>query len=339
MIVCVKEKYNTLPHKHTQHISAYKQATKTLTTLQELAVEVTLLATKHKDDVKMGRTHLQDALPVTIGQEWSGYAAQLGACIDSLRRSLQQVAEQVPVCATAVGTGVNAAEGLEALLLPLLREYTGIPGLRVANNLFASLSSCDTLVALHGALKQTAVVLNKLANDVRLSASGPRGGLGEISLSSDEHGSSIMPGKVNPTQCEAVTQVCLQVFGNDVAVTMAGASGQFQLNAYRPVIIHNVLESCSILAGCAHNFNIYCIQTMTLNTTVMRKNAESSVANLAVLNTVVGYDFATKVAEQCVREGLSLGEAVRANAKGNPAFSGSEVLEVVMKKLDPDTMV
>jgi fumarate hydratase class II len=166
------------------HISTHKRAQHTLEALEEMAVVIEKLVTKYKNDVKMGRTHLMDALPIKVGQEWSGYAAQLDGCIVSLRRNMQQIAEQVPLCATAVGTGVNVAEGLQeqGLLLPLLREYTGIPGLCVSPSLFASLSSCDTLVTLHGALKNSAVVLNKIANDVRLSASGPRGGVWSVCI-------------------------------------------------------------------------------------------------------------------------------------------------------------
>src|SRR5450830_1425631 len=259
------------------------------------------------DIVKIGRTHLQDATPLTLGQEFSGYAAQL----DYAGQLLQNVLPGVLLLAaggTAVGTGLNAHPEFASRIANELAARTGI-GFGSAPNKFAALAGHDALVAAHGVLKTLATALMKIANDVRWMASGPRSGLGEITIPENEPGSSIMPGKVNPTQCEALTMLCCQVFGNDVAVTVGGASGNFELNVFKPMIVHNFLQSARLLADGMRSFDQFCVQGIAPNLERIGELMERSLMLVTALAPHIGYDKAAQIAKQAQHEGLTLKEA------------------------------
>ena len=260
--------------------------------------------------VKVGRTHLQDATPVTLGQEISGWVAQ----IDIARRSIEHALPAVYDLAlggTAVGTGLNTHAKYAVRSAAQIAELTGLP-FRTAPNKFAALGGHEALVALHGALKTLATALMKIANDVRWLASGPRSGLGEITIPENEPGSSIMPGKVNPTQSEALTMVCAQVMGNDVAVGIGGASGNFELNVFKPLIIHNVLQSLQLLGDAAANFDRFCAIGIEPNAARIQANLEQSLMLVTALNSHIGYDNAAKIAKKAHNDGSTLREAAAA---------------------------
>ncbi|WP_437647106.1 class II fumarate hydratase [Sorangium sp. So ce362] len=260
--------------------------------------------------VKIGRTHLQDATPLTLGQEFSGYVAQLDAGVAAIERALPPLHE-LALGGTAVGTGLNAHPEFPARVAAKIAELTGAPFV-TAPNKFQALASHDALVAAHGALKTLACSLNKIANDIRWLASGPRCGIGEITIPENEPGSSIMPGKVNPTQAEAMTMLCAQVLGNDVAVGVGGASGNFELNVYKPLIIHNVLQSIRLLAdGCA-SFDEHCARGIEPNRERIARNVRESLMLVTALNPHVGYDSAAKIAKKAHAEGSTLREAALA---------------------------
>ncbi|WP_437287993.1 class II fumarate hydratase [Sorangium sp. So ce406] len=262
------------------------------------------------DIVKIGRTHLQDATPLTLGQEFSGYVAQLDAGIAAIERALPPLRE-LALGGTAVGTGLNAHPDFPAKVAAKIAELTGAPFV-TAPNKFQALASHDALVAAHGALKTLACSLFKIANDVRWLASGPRCGIGEITIPENEPGSSIMPGKVNPTQAEAMTMLCAQVLGNDVAVGVGGASGNFELNVYKPLVIHNVLQSIRLLAdGCA-SFDEHCARGIEPNRERIARNLRDSLMLVTALNPHVGYDNAAKIAKKAHAEGTTLREAALA---------------------------
>ncbi|MBI3269465.1 MAG: class II fumarate hydratase [Planctomycetes bacterium] len=258
--------------------------------------------------VKIGRTHLQDATPLTLGQEFSGYAAQLDHALEGLRRSLPGLHE-LALGGTAVGTGLNTHPEFAVRSAKKIAELTGLPFV-TAPNKFESLASHDALVEAHGALKRLAVALMKIANDVRWLASGPRCGIGELTLPENEPGSSIMPGKVNPTQCEATTMVAAQVMGNDVAVSIGGAGGNFELNVFKPLIIHNVLHSVRLLADACESFDEHCVAGIEPNRGRIDANLRGSLMLVTALNPHIGYDNAAKVAKLAHKEGLTLREAV-----------------------------
>ena len=259
------------------------------------------------DVVKIGRTHLQDATPLTLGQEFSGYVSQLEHGIAHLTAGLPHVFE-LALGGTAVGTGLNAHPAFGARVARQLAMDTGLPFVS-ARNKFEALAANDALVHLHGALKTVAVSLNKIANDVRWLASGPRSGLGELSIPENEPGSSIMPGKVNPTQSEALTMLCAQVLGNDVAVNIGGASGNFELNVFKPLIIHNVLQSVRLLADGAASFEANCARGIEANRTRITELLEQSLMLVTALNPHIGYDKAAEIAKKAHREGSTLREA------------------------------
>ncbi len=261
--------------------------------------------------VKIGRTHLQDATPLTLGQEFSGYVAQLDHGEQHLRAALEHVSE-LALGGTAVGTGLNAPAGFAEQAAPELARLTGLP-LVTAPNKFEALASCDALVHAHGALKTLAASLMKLANDVRWLASGPRSGLGELSIPENEPGSSIMPGKVNPTQCEAVTMLCCQVFGNDVAINLGGASGNFELNVFRPMIAHNFLQSLRLLADGMASFNTHCAIGIEPNRARIAELVGRSLMLVAALNPHIGYDKAAFIAKRAHADGSSLRTAAIAS--------------------------
>ena len=260
--------------------------------------------------VKIGRTHLQDATPLTFGQEFSGWVAQLDHGRAHLESALPHLYE-LALGGTAVGTGLNAHPEFGARVAAALAEATGLPFVSAPNK-FEALAAHDALVFAHGALKTVAASLMKIANDVRWLASGPRSGLGEISIPENEPGSSIMPGKVNPTQCEALTMACAQVFGNDVAVNFGGASGNFELNVYKPVIIHNVLQSARLLGDGAASFEEHCARGIEVNVERVEELLKRSLMLVTALNPHIGYDKSAQIAKKAHKEHTTLREAALA---------------------------
>ncbi len=260
--------------------------------------------------VKVGRTHLMDAIPLRLGDEWATFARQVEAGADRVERALDGLLE-LPLGGTAVGTGLNAPAGFDREAVRRIAEATGLP-FRPAPNKFAEIAAHDTVVAAHGALRAVAVPLMKIANDLRLLASGPRCGLGELSLPANEPGSSIMPGKVNPTQCEALAMVCAQVLGNDVAVGIGGAGGQLQLNAFTPLLIFNLLNSIRWLADATKCFTVHCIQGIEANPEAIARQLERSLMLATALAPRIGYEAAAGVAKKAHEEGLGLREAALA---------------------------
>ncbi|MBX9610798.1 MAG: class II fumarate hydratase [Burkholderiales bacterium] len=281
------------------------------------------------DIVKIGRTHLQDATPLTLGQEFSGYVAQLDHGATHVRAALPHLCE-LALGGTAVGTGLNAPPGYAVAVAGELARHTGLP-LVTAPNKFEALASCDALVHAHGALKTLAASLMKIANDVRWLASGPRSGLGELSIPENEPGSSIMPGKVNPTQCEALTMLCCQVFGNDVAINLGGASGNFELNVFRPMIAHNFLQSVRLLADGMDSFNRHCVAGIEPNRERIAELVERSLMLVTALNPHIGYDKAAQIAKAAHSKGTSLRDAAIA--------SGHLTAEQFDAWVKPDAMV
>jgi len=263
------------------------------------------------DVVKIGRTHLQDATPLTLGQEISGWVAQIDHGIRHLRTARPHLRE-LALGGTAVGTGLNAHPEFGTRVAAELSRTTGHP-FESAPNKFEALAAHDALVFSHGALKTIAASLTKIANDVRWLASGPRSGLGEITIPENEPGSSIMPGKVNPTQCEALTMLCCQVLGNDVAVNVAGASGNFELNVFKPVIIHNLLQSVRLLADGARSFEEHCARGIEANTARIAELVDRSLMLVTALNPHIGYDKAAQIAKRAHKDGSSLREAALAS--------------------------
>ena len=263
------------------------------------------------DVVKIGRTHLQDATPLTLGQEISGWVAQLGHGLAHLRDALPHLCE-LALGGTAVGTGLNAHPEFGARVARALADETGLP-LVSAPNKFEALAAHDALVFLHGALKTLAASLTKIANDVRWLASGPRSGLGEITIPENEPGSSIMPGKVNPTQCEALTMACAQVMGNDAAVNFAGAAGNFELNVYKPLLAQAVLQSLRLLADAARSFDLHCARGIEANRARIDELLSRSLMLVTALNPHIGYDRAAAIAKRAHREGTTLREAAIAS--------------------------
>jgi len=261
--------------------------------------------------VKIGRTHLQDSTPLTFGQEFSGYVAQLDHSLRHMEAALPHVCE-LALGGTAVGTGLNAHPEFAVRVAKELSALTGLPFV-TAPNKFEALASHDALVHAHGALKALAASLMKIANDIRWLASGPRSGLGEITIPENEPGSSIMPGKVNPTQCEALTMACAQVFGNDVAINFGGASGNFELNVYKPLIIHNFLQSVRLLADSCVSFDEHCVAGIEVNRERVRQLLDNSLMLVTALNPHIGYDKSAQIAKKAHREGSTLREAAIAS--------------------------
>jgi fumarate hydratase class II len=290
------------------HIAAAEQTVHhLLPKLDALRKTLDAKARAFADIVKVGRTHLQDATPVTLGQEISGWVAQLDLARQGVESALPAVYE-LALGGTAVGTGLNTHPEYAVRSAKQIAELTGLP-FRTAPNKFAALGGHEPLVALHGALKTLAAALMKIANDVRWLSSGPRSGLGEITIPENEPGSSIMPGKVNPTQSEAMTMVCAQVMGNDVAVGIGGASGNFELNVFKPLIIHNVLQSLQLLGDAAENFDRFCAVGIEPNVARIKANLEQSLMLVTALNPHIGYDNAAKIAKKAHKDGTTLKEA------------------------------
>ena len=281
-----------------------------LPALARLRATLDAKARAFADIVKIGRTHLQDATPITLGQEVSGWAAQLAHAERHVRATLPHLHE-LALGGTAVGTGLNAPRGYAEAVARELARLTGLPFV-TAPNKFEALASCDALVQAHGALKGLAASLMKIANDVRWLASGPRSGIGEITIPENEPGSSIMPGKVNPTQCEALTMLAAQVLGNDVAINVGGSSGNFELNVFRPMVAHNFLQSVRLLADGMKSFNDHCAVGIEPNRARIAELVEQSLMLVTALNTHIGYDKAAQIAKKAHQDGSSLRQAALA---------------------------
>ena len=291
------------------HIAAYQKVVQhTLPAVKRLQKTLAAKAEAFADVVKIGRTHLMDATPLTLGQEFSAYAAQLAYGIRALENTLPHLAE-LALGGTAVGTGLNTPKGYDVQVASYIAKFTGLPFV-TAPNKFEALATHDAIVETHGALKQLAVSLYKIANDIRLLASGPRSGIGEILIPENEPGSSIMPGKVNPTQCEALTMVCAQVLGNDVAISFSGTQGQFQLNVFKPVMAANFLQSAQLLADACISFDEHCAAGIEPNLPRIKQQLDNSLMLVTALNTKIGYENAAKVAKTAHKNGTTLREEV-----------------------------
>ncbi len=294
------------------HVAAVEAIThKLLPAIAKLRATLDKKSKDFADIVKIGRTHLQDATPLTLGQEFSGYAAQLAHGESHVRAALPHLCE-LALGGTAVGTGLNAPKGYAEQVAAELAKLTGLPFV-TAPNKFEAMASVDALVHAHGALKTLAASMNKIANDIRWLASGPRSGIGELSIPENEPGSSIMPGKVNPTQSEAVTMLAAQVFGNDVAINIGGASGNFELNVFRPMVAHNFLQSVRLLADGMVSFNDHCAVGIEPNRERITELVQRSLMLVTALNTHIGYDKAAFIAKKAHKEGSSLREAAIAS--------------------------
>ena len=312
------------------HIAAYKMAVEvTLPGLQHLRTVLQQKVVEFKDIVKTGRTHFMDATPLTLGQEFSGYVAQLDYSMRAINNALVAVSE-LALGGTAVGTGLNTPKGYDVLVAQKIADFTGLPFITAANK-FEALAAHDAMVELSGALKRSAVSLMKIANDIRMLSSGPRCGIGEIIIPDNEPGSSIMPGKVNPTQPEALTMVCAQVMGNDVTVSIAGSNGHFELNVFKPVIAANVLQSARLIGDACVSFADNCAVGIQANLPVVKQHLDNSLMLVTALNTKIGYYKAAEIAKYAHKNGTTLKEA----AVGLGHVSAEEYDQIV----DPSKMI
>ncbi len=290
------------------HIAAYKMVSEvTIPGVEKLRDALQLKVEKFKDVVKIGRTHLMDATPLTLGQEFSGYVSQLNHGLKALKNTLDHLSE-LALGGTAVGTGINTPKGYDVKVADYIAKFTGLPFI-TAENKFEALAAHDAIVETHGALKQIAVSLMKIANDIRLLASGPRSGIGEIHIPDNEPGSSIMPGKVNPTQNEAVTMVATQVMGNDVTISIAGSNGHYELNVFKPVMAANFLQSARLIGDACVSFTDNCAAGIEPNYEGIKKHLENSLMLVTALNPHIGYENAAKIAKKALKENKSLREA------------------------------
>jgi fumarate hydratase class II len=289
------------------HIAAYKMIVETtIPGVEQLRDTLEAKSAAFMKVVKIGRTHLMDATPLTLGQEFSGYVSQLNHGLKALKNTLEHLSE-LALGGTAVGTGINTPAGYAELVSEKIAEFTGLPFVS-ADNKFEALAAHDALVETHGALKQLAVSLNKIANDIRMLASGPRSGIGEIIIPANEPGSSIMPGKVNPTQCEAMTMVAAQVMGNDVAVSVGGAQGHYELNVFKPVMAYNVLQSARLIGDACVSFDAHCAVGIEPNHKSIQEHLNNSLMLVTALNTKIGYEKAAKIAKTAHENGTTLKE-------------------------------
>ena len=293
------------------HIAAYKMVIeKTIPGVEQLRDTLKKKTEEFKNVVKIGRTHLMDATPLTLGQEFSGYASMLDHGLKALRNTLDHLSE-LALGGTAVGTGLNTPKGYDVLVAKKISEFTGLP-FKTAENKFEALAAHDAIVETHGALKQLAVSLNKIANDIRMLASGPRSGIGEIIIPANEPGSSIMPGKVNPTQSEALTMVCAQVMGNDVTISIGGTQGHYELNVFKPVMAYNFLQSAELLGDACVSFDVNCARGIEPNHNRIKELVDNSLMLVTALNTKIGYYKAAEIANTAHKNGTTLKEeAVR----------------------------
>lgn len=312
------------------HIAIYKMVIETtIPGIEALRNSLELLSKKYMDVVKIGRTHLMDATPLTLGQEFSGYVSQLNHGLKALNNTLPHMAE-LALGGTAVGTGINTPTGYAKNVAAKIAEFTGLPFVS-AENKFEALAAHDALVETHGALKQLAVSLMKIANDIRMLASGPRSGIGEILIPANEPGSSIMPGKVNPTQAEALTMVCAQVMGNDVAVSIGGMTGHYELNVFKPVMAYNVLTSARLIGDACQSFNSNCAVGIEPNREILKRNLNNSLMLVTALNTHIGYEKSAKIAKTAYQNGTTLKEEAL-----NLGYLSSEEFD---KWVDPSKMI
>ena len=289
------------------HIAAYKKVVEhTLPAVEILRNTLNEKAEKFQNVVKIGRTHLMDATPLTFGQEFSGYVAQLDYAMKAISNTLDHL-QELALGGTAVGTGLNTPKGYDVSVAKYISEFTNLPFI-TAPNKFEALAAHDAIVESHGALKQLAVALYKIAQDIRFLASGPRSGLGEIMIPENEPGSSIMPGKVNPTQNEAMTMVCAQVIGNDTTITFAGTQGNFELNVFKPVMAYNFLQSAQLLADACISFNDHCAIGIEANEPRIKELLDKSLMLVTALNTHIGYENAAKIAKTAHKNGTTLKE-------------------------------
>ncbi|MDR1342810.1 MAG: class II fumarate hydratase [Prevotellaceae bacterium] len=293
------------------HVAAYKAVVETtIPGVEKLRDTLQQKSEAFKDVVKIGRTHLMDATPLTLGQELSGYVAQLNHALRAISNTLAHLGE-VALGGTAVGTGLNTPKGYDVKVAEYIAKFTGLP-IKTAPNKFEALAAHDGIVEAHGALKQLAVSLMKIANDVRMMASGPRSGIGEILIPENEPGSSIMPGKVNPTQCEATTMVCAQVIGNDVTISVGGSTGHYELNVFKPVMANAFLQSAKLLGDVCTSFNDHCAVGIEPNTTRINDLVNNSLMLVTALNTHIGYEKAAQIAKKAHKEHTTLRAAALA---------------------------
>jgi len=289
------------------HIAVYKKIVETtIPGVEKLRDTLKAKSEKYYEVVKIGRTHLMDATPLTLGQEFSGYVSQLNHGLKALKNTLAHLSE-IALGGTAVGTGINTPKGYSEVVAKYIANFTGMPFI-TAENKFEALAAHDALVETHGALNQLAVSLNKIANDIRMLASGPRSGIGEILIPENEPGSSIMPGKVNPTQAEAMTMVCAQVMGNHMAVTIGGAQGHYELNVFKPVMAANVLQSAQLIGDACVSFNDHCAIGIEPNYKAISNHVNNSLMLVTALNTKIGYEKAAKIAKTAHKNGTTLKE-------------------------------
>jgi fumarate hydratase class II len=290
------------------HIAAYRKIVEYTIPGIEILIKTLLgKSLAMADVVKIGRTHLMDATPISLGQEFSGYVSQLKHGIKALKNTLPHLSE-LAMGGTAVGTGLNTPEGYAKEVAASIAHLTKLPFIS-AENKFESLAANDAIVETHGTIKQLAVSLMKIANDIRMSASGPRSGIGEIIIPSNEPGSSIMPGKINPTQTEALTMVCAQIMGNDTTISVAGSNGQFELNVFKPVMINALLQSATLIADACKAFNDYCVIGIEPNLERIEENLNNSLMLITVLNNHIGYENATRIVKKAYADNLTLKEA------------------------------
>jgi len=312
------------------HIAAYKMIVEvTIPGVLSLRNTLDKKAKDFKDVVKIGRTHLMDATPLTIGQEFSGYVAQLDHGLNALKNTMAHLSE-LALGGTAVGTGINTPKGYDVLVAKYISKFTGFPFI-TAPNKFEALAAHDAIVESHGALKQLAVSLNKIANDIRMMASGPRSGIGELIIPANEPGSSIMPGKVNPTQSEALTMVCAQVIGNDMAIAVGGMQGHYELNVFKPMMAYNFLQSAELIGNACVSFEEHCAAGIEPNYPRIKELVDSSLMLVTALNTKIGYYKAAEIANTAHQNGTTLKEeAVRL---------GYLTLEEYEEWVDPKKMI
>tara|TARA_B100001250_G_scaffold125539_2_gene106772 strand:- start:27965 stop:29365 length:1401 start_codon:yes stop_codon:yes gene_type:complete len=289
------------------HIAAYKMIVETsIPAIEKLKTALDAKSKKFMRVVKIGRTHLMDATPLTLGQVFSGYVSQLNHGVKALKNTLPHLSE-IALGGTAVGTGINTPKGYSNTVAKFIAEFTKLPFIS-AENKFEALAAHDAIIESHGGVKQLAVSLNKIANDIRMLSSGPRSGIGEINIPENEPGSSIMPGKVNPTQCEAITMVCAQIIGNDTAITIGGLQGHYELNVFKPVIATNFLQSARLIGDACISFNINCVAGIEPNHTNLKKNLDNSLMLVTALNTKIGYEKAAEIAKAAHKNGTTLKE-------------------------------
>jgi len=290
------------------HIAAYKKIIDvTIPGVERLNKALEKKTLEFKSVIKIGRTHLMDATPLTLGQEFSGYSSQLKHSLKAIRNTLSHLSE-LAIGGTAVGTGINTPKGYTKRVAEYIANFTGHPFV-TAENKFESLAAHDAIVETHGALKQLAVVLNKIANDIRMLSSGPRSGIGEILIPANEPGSSIMPGKVNPTQAEALTMICAKVMGNDVAVTIGGTQGHYELNVFKPLMAATIIESASLLGEACLSFSKNCVEGILANHKRIDELLNNSLMLVTALNTKIGYHKAAEIANKAHKEDTTLKEA------------------------------